>query len=213
MDSASFVDDTTDVNINATERDREPKLITAPARAAENFDLDTELTASLYLSSHTHNATSAHKEKQRKKKKGGSKKRRQRNKNKRRSHKNGLSTKMEEDLGRLHIHEPVQELTPLEMGAQTSTDSAVPPKYAELRGRQMAVSHFGESDLKDKQVWMMDNKFRGERRRNRRKDHETRPIVNTQSPKSGAKEDTYYDKVKLFNILKNLDEQERENHV
>lgn len=209
MDNVSVGENLADIQKEHLEEGREPKLIRAPARAAEMIDLTNDITSSLQLGSHSRNETLTLKEE--KKKRRMEREKRKRQKNKRNKNKKKHNSRHIKRAEHLTTTESVQKISVLKLDSNmngeqsTLTNVTETPNLAELKGRQSTFSRFGLSNPEDKPVWMMDKQFRrrGKKYRNKSKEPATKSRSDTLDVYSGAKQDTYYDKVNLFDILTN----------
>ncbi|BFZ22497.1 hypothetical protein BsWGS_25536 [Bradybaena similaris] len=216
MDNVSVGENLADAQKELLEEGREPKLIRAPARAAEMIDLTNDITSSLQLGSHSSNATLTLKEEKKKRRREREKRKRQKNKhNKNKTKHNSRHIKKVEYST---TTESVQTISFLKLDSNmkeehsTLTIVTETPNLAELKSRQTTFSRFGLSNpeekpvwMIEKPVWMIDKQFRkrGKKYRNKSKEPATKSRSDTLDVYSGAKQDTYYDKVKLFDILTN----------
>ncbi|CAG5132985.1 unnamed protein product [Candidula unifasciata] len=204
-----------DVHDHDLEESREPKLIRAPARAAEMIDLTSHITSSLQLGNSPSNATLTRKEEKKKRRREREKRKRQNKRNK-----NKINSRRLKKVEYSTTTESSQKISFLELGSNTneklltSINETVTPKLAEFKGTQTAFSLFGLTNQDDKSVWMMDKQFRrrGKKYRNKSKEPTaTKSRSDTLDVYSGAKQDTYYDKVKLFDILTHEAKEETKN--
>ncbi|XP_005104663.1 RNA-binding protein 25 [Aplysia californica] len=195
---------------------RQPKLIPAPARAAEIIDLDDDITASLQTDRREEDLgikRALRKERRRQRRlKKERKRRRRRNKKKRKnriSPSAAYSKSREVTTDTAESRDPDRSLTPLELGPNFESGKK---NLAEASGRGTTHAEFApeQRDLFQRE-WLMDRRFRRQRRRRRRRrrrrqPHPTSAFSSTTKgdlspPKVGAHQDTYYDKVHLFDIL------------
>ncbi|CAL1545708.1 unnamed protein product [Lymnaea stagnalis] len=190
---------------------REPTFMTAPARAPEVLELDDKRRAMLEMggsdaesesSQNVKNVGEKSQKLEKKKKLKKHKKTKQQKVKKIKSKKNGKG-------GKNRKHHPAVEGGSSSTGHNSIAGTAANEarNYAEMRGTQTSYQ-WASGNLPEKStIWLMDGKFSGRQRSGRRNQTKSPRLRKTQATRTEAPDDLYYDKVRLFDILKHVENQ------